>query len=128
MDATKTARPTLFQRLGGAPAVNAAVSRFYVKVLSDPTISGFFAATDMERQAAKQRLFLTVAFGGAPKYSGLSMREAHAALVKNGLDDSHFDAVVGHLAATLRELNVGEADIAEVAAIAESTRKDVLNR
>jgi hemoglobin len=44
------------------------------------------------------------------------------------LDDSHFDAVVENLAATLQELNVPQNLINQVAAIAESTRNDVLDR
>jgi hemoglobin len=49
-------------------------------------------------------------------------------LVTDGLNDSHFDKVAGHLQATLEELQVDEACIAEVMAIAGSTRDDVLNR
>ncbi|MFN3582979.1 hypothetical protein [Phenylobacterium sp.] len=56
------------------------------------------------------------------------MRRGHAHLVARGLDDSHFDAVVENLAATLKELGVGDAEIGEVANIAESVRDDVLGR
>jgi hemoglobin len=56
------------------------------------------------------------------------MRTAHAHLVKMGLNDSHFDAVMEHLGATLTELNVPADLIAEAAAIAESTRKDILGK
>ena len=83
----------------------------------------------MEKQIAKQKSFLTMAFGGPNNYSGRDMREAHAHMVKKlGLDDSHFDAVMEHLGATLQELNVPQDLIAQAAAIAESTRDDVLNR
>jgi len=44
------------------------------------------------------------------------------------VDDSHFDAVAGHLAATLGELNVADELIDEVMAIAGSTRGDVLGK
>ena len=82
----------------------------------------------MDRQAAKQKAFLTFAFGGPNNYTGMDMRKGHAHLVKQGLNDSHFDAVVEDLASTLRQLKVPENLIAEVAAIAESTRNDVLGR
>ena len=52
----------------------------------------------------------------------------HAHLVARGLNDSHVDAVIEDLAATLRELGVGEDRIAQVAVIANSVRDDVLNR
>lgn len=120
---------TLYEQLGGEAAVNAAVDIFYRKVLNDHRINRFFDNTDMDKQAAKQKAFLTMAFGGPNNYSGVDMRRAHAHLVKNlGLDDSHFDAVVENLATTLQELNVPNALIQQVAAIAESTRNDVLDR
>lgn len=118
----------LYERLGGEAAVNAAVDIFYRKVLADARISHFFDTVDMERQAAKQKAFLTLAFGGPSHYSGKDMRQGHAHLVRQGLNDSHFDAVMEHLGATLQELNVPPALIAEAAAIAEGTRNDVLGR
>jgi len=120
--------PSLFEQIGGTAAVEAAVDLFYRRVLSDDRISHFFDDVDMDRQRAKQKAFLTMAFGGPHNYTGKDMRAGHARLVAMGLNDSHFDAVVEQLAATLRELGVGEPQIAEVAVIAESTRNDVLNR
>lgn len=120
---------TLYEQLGGEAAVNAAVDIFYRKVLADHRINRFFDNTDIEKQAAKQKAFLTMAFGGPNNYNGTDMRQAHAHLVKKlGLDDSHFDAVMEHLGATLQELNVPQALISQAAAIAESTRNDVLGR
>lgn len=119
---------SLYEKLGGEAAVNAAVDIFYRKVLSDDRISSFFEDVDMEKQAAKQKAFLTMAFGGPHNYSGLDMRSGHAHLVERGLNDTHVDAVIENLAATLRDLGVQEALINQVAAIAESTRNDVLGR
>jgi len=119
---------SLYDDLGGAPAVEAAVDIFYRKVLSDERISQFFDGVDMERQAAKQKGFLTMVFGGPNNYTGKDMRTGHAHLVTRGLNDSHVDAVIENLAETLRELGVGEDRIAQVAAIANSVRDDVLSR
>ncbi len=123
-----TANKTLFEKLGGAAAVDAAVDLFYRRVLADAYINRFFEGVDMEKQAAKQKAFLTMAFGGPHNYTGKDMREGHKHLVKMGLDDSHFDHILMHLRATLAELGVGDDLIAEVIAIAESTRDDVLDR
>ena len=121
--------PSLYEQLGGEPAVNAAVDIFYRKVLSDHRINRFFDSSDMEKQAAKQKSFLTMAFGGPNNYDGADMRQAHAHLVQKwGLDDTHFDAVMENLTATLVELNVPQNLIDQVAAIAESTREDILGR
>jgi hemoglobin len=119
---------SLYEKLGGAPALDAAVDIFYRKVLADDRISSFFEDVDMDRQAAKQKAFLTMVLGGPVAYSGKDMREGHKHLVARGLNDGHVDAVVEDLGATLRELGVAEADIAEVAALANSVRNDVLNR
>jgi hemoglobin len=119
---------TLFDRLGGAPAMEAAVDIFYRKVLADDRISRFFEDVDMDRQAAKQKAFLTMVTGGPAHYTGQDMRRGHAHLVAQGLNDSHFDAVVELLAGTLTELGANAADIAEVGALANSVRNDVLGR
>jgi hemoglobin len=124
----ETQKNTLYEQLGGEAAVDAAVDAFYRKVLADDRISRFFDGVDMDRQAAKQKAFLTMAFGGPHNYTGADMRRGHAHLVARGLNDSHFDAVVENLGKTLTEMNVAPALIAQVAAIAESTRKDVLGR
>jgi hemoglobin len=118
---------TLFERLGGTEAVNAAVDIFYRKMLSDDRVSSFFDNIDMDKQIAKQKSFLTMAFGGPNKYTGKDMREGHKHLVARGLNGTHVDVVIAHLGDTLRELGAAEEDIAQVAAIAESARKDVLN-
>jgi hemoglobin len=119
---------SLYEQLGGDAAVNAAVDVFYRKVLTDDRVSRFFDGVDMDRQAAKQKAFLTMVFGGPSNYTGQDMRAAHARLVNMGLDDSHFDAIVELLGGTLKELGVPDNLISEVAAIAESTRNDVLGR
>lgn len=119
---------TLYERLGGEAAVDKAVDIFYRKVLTDDSVNGFFDDVDMDRQAAKQKAFLTMVFGGPNDYTGLDMREGHKHLVERGLDDSHVDAIVEHLGSTLKELGAADADIAEVASIANSVRDDVLNR
>ena len=94
----------------------------------DDRISRFFDDVDMDRQIAKQKSFLTMAFGGPVNYAGKDMRTGHARLVAMGLNDSHFDAVVELLGQTLAELNVPADLIQQVAAVAESTRANVLNR
>ena len=119
---------SLFERIGGEASVEAAVDLFYRKVLHDFAVAPFFLHTDMDEQRAKQKAFLTMVFGGPNDYTGKDMRTAHAQLVEEGLTESHFDAVVGHLKSTLEDLGVDSDAIDEVMAIAEGTRDDVLNR
>lgn len=119
---------TLYERLGGADAVNAAVDIFYRKMLADDRVNYFFDNTDMDRQIAKQKSFLTMVFGGPNNYTGKDMREGHKHLIKRGLNDTHVDIVIEHLGSTLKELGVPDEDISEVASIANSVRDDVLDR
>ena len=119
---------SLYERLGGHAAINAAVDLMYQKILADNRISHFFRGVNMDHLRAKQKAFLTMAFGGPNNYTGKDLREGHKYLVVRGLTDKHFDAVAEHIKATLKELGVSEALIAEVLAIAESVRDQVLNK
>jgi hemoglobin len=116
---------SVYEEIGGAGAVDAAVDIFYRKVLMDDRISEFFDTVDMEAQHAKQKAFLTMVFGGPNQYSGLDMREAHKTMK---LTDEHFGAVAEHLVATLVELSVPQNHIDSIVGIALSVKDEVLNK
>ena len=122
MEATTT--QTLFTRIGGMNAVDAAVDLFYSKVMLDDRINHFFFHINMEKQAGKLKAFLAFAFGAPFPYPGLALREAHQHM---RITNEHFDAVAGHLASTLKDLQVSDSLINEVMIIAASTRHDVVN-
>jgi len=121
-----TQEVSLYERLGGSLAIWSVTEAFYRKVLADGLLAPYFDDMDMDRQVAKQASFLTMVLGGPAEYTGRELRAAHAKMTD--LDDKHFDAVLGHLAATLREFGAGHADVSAVAAVAASVRDDVLNR
>lgn len=127
-EAVKPAEPSLYDQLGGEKAVDAAVDLFYKKVLADDRVNGFFKGVDMTRQHAMQKGFLTFAFGGPNNYAGRDLRAAHTHLVQRGLNDSHFDIIIEHLGAALTELGVKPDLIQKAADVANSVRKDVLNK
>jgi hemoglobin len=115
---------TLYDRLGGEPAIVAAVDRFYVRVLADPMLAPFFEKVEMSKLKRHQFAFLSQALGGPQWYSGASMAQAHAHL---RIEQSHFNAVAGHLVETLRELGVKDDLIAEVAAAVGSLSNEIVN-
>lgn len=119
---------SLYERIGGKAALDAAVDLFYSKVLSDSRVSGFFGGVDMAGQRGKQKAFLAMALGAPVKYTGRDLREGHAHLVERGLSDEHFDAVAENLVSTLEELGVPADLIGEVVAVVGPTRDDVLGR
>ena len=119
---------SLYERLGGEPAIDAAVKLFYEKVIGDESLQHFFEGIEMERLMNHQKLFLSFAFGGPYEYTGRAMRGAHQKLVvQHGLNEGHYDSVVDHLAASLKELGVENELIQEVAIIAGAVKVDVLN-
>ncbi|KAF6251006.1 globin-like protein [Scenedesmus sp. NREL 46B-D3] len=117
----------LIDRLGGPDAVKSAVDIFYGKVLDDSRIKHYFAGTDMKKQRAHQAAFMTYAFGGATKYAGKDMAEAHRHLVPH-LTEEHFNAVVENFVATLQELGVAQEDIDDACKVVASTKDAVLAR
>ena len=116
---------SIYHRLGGQAAIDAAVELFYVKVLADESVNHFFDDVNMNKQRAKQKAFLAAAFGGPVPYEGKDLRKAHASL---DLKESDFNAIAGHLQATLKELKIDDKLISEVMAVAASTKDEVLNR
>lgn len=116
----------LFLRLGGPPAVRAAVDLFYDRLLADSKVNYFFEGVNIDNQRLHQYRFMLMAFGGPKHYDGRTLHDAHANLVNfKGLTPDHFDIVAGHLAASLRELAVPQKLIDEVMAIVGSTRQAI---
>jgi len=119
-----TTQSTLFARLGGMEAVNAAVNIFYAKVLQDARVNQFFRHIDMEKQSGKLKAFMAYAFGAPLPYSGKALREAHQHM---HLQESHFNAVAEHLVSTLKDLKIAQGLIDEVVTVVMTTKNDVLN-
>jgi hemoglobin len=104
MSATELVLMTsIFDQVGGSPALSLAVEDFYRRVVADPTLQPYFANIDMSRLKSHQRSFLAAALGGPSTYRGRSMVDAHAGLDITAAD---FDTVVGHLVETLTALSV----------------------
>lgn len=123
MSTSATTTDTLYARLGGAAAIDAAVTEFYQRVLKDGELAPFFLTVNMDIQRRKQREFLTTALGGPNVYKGPSMRQAHAGL---GITDDHFNRVAGHLQATLERLGVAAALVGEVIGAVAPLRAEIV--
>jgi hemoglobin len=115
---------TIYQRIGGEAAVNTAVDRFYERVLADPAVNHFFTGVSMSRLKAHQFAFLSQALGGPKQYSGASMRDAHSKLA---IEQRHFDSVAVHLVETLRELDVPEDIVGQIAAAVTPLSAQIVN-
>lgn len=115
---------SLYERIGGEAAVNAAVDRFYERVLADPELKNFFDGVSMSRLKAHQFAFLSQALGGPKQYSGASMRDAHFRLP---IEQRHFDGVAVHMVETLRELGVPEDIIGTIGAALTPLSEQIVN-
>jgi hemoglobin len=116
---------SLYQKLGGKAAIDAAVEAFYVKVLADDRVKHFFSDVNMTKQRRKQKEFLSAALGGPLPWTGKDMRAAHADLQ---LNETHFNAIAENLVATLKDLKISQELIDQVIAIVATTKDAVLNK
>ncbi len=103
---------SLYQRLGGMPAIQAVVDDFVGRILADGRVNRYFAhaASDPENaRAYKAKLadFICQGTGGPCQYTGADMFSAHKG---RGVTEDAFNAVVSDLVATLDKLQVPEKE------------------
>jgi hemoglobin len=94
---------SLYQRLGGQPAITAVVDDFVANVAADNRINGFFARTDiphLKRELVDQ---ICQATGGPCTYTGKPMRVVHAGM---HITDADFNALVQDLVKSLNKFKV----------------------
>lgn len=96
---------TLYEKLGGQPAISSVVDKFYVYMLADPITAPFFANTDMEKQKARQKQFITLVTGGPNVYEGVDMRAAHKGM---NIGMKEFDETWANLLKSLNDHSVPE--------------------
>lgn len=112
---------TLFEKLGGAPAIAAVVDGMYQRIFNDPDLKDFFAKTDKPHQKEMQRQFLTYATGGSPVWHGKTMPKAHHG---RGIMEVHFIKTAEHVVATMKDLRVPGELIQQVAALLMTLKED----
>ncbi len=101
---------SLFDRLGGAESIAGAVERFCEKVLADPLLDRFFLGVDIEHHRQAMTDVMVHAFGGPNAEGVAEMPTEH-----RGVDVKrvHTEAMLRHLADTLREDGAAEDLVAE---------------
>src|SRR5438552_16394296 len=98
---------SLYARLGGIDWSTAVVEEFRDRVAGDDRINQKFARTDLGRLTKMLIDQVCEAAGGPCKYSGRSMKEAHAGM---GVTSGEFDALDEDLAATLNQFKLGKTE------------------
>ncbi len=99
---------SLYNRLGGATGISDLVVEFYERVLDDATLSPMFENTSMEHLRTMQHEYFTIASGGPPSASAMSLKAAHAG---RGITEAHYQRFFHHLLATLESAGIDRDDI-----------------
>ncbi len=124
------AEQSLYERLGGQPAVEAVTSGLVDSILTDGRINKWFAhaaSSPANTAAYKAKLYEFVCqnTGGPCHYTGPDMVTVHKG---RGVTSEAFDAVVQDLIAVLDKLGVPEKEKGELLAILGPLKSSIVQK
>ncbi|QOD93838.1 group 1 truncated hemoglobin [Chryseoglobus sp. 28M-23] len=114
---------TLYERLGGAAAVEQLVDELSRRLLDDPRLGPAFAELNLDILQQHRAAYLTVILDGPEEYEGRSMREAHQPL---GLTADDMDAFLVVLRGVLEDAAVDGSDASAVVRAIERLRPAIV--
>lgn len=117
------AKRSLYDRLGGKPAITAVIDEFVANVAKDKRINERFATTDIPRLKKNLVDQVCLASGGPCTYTGRDMKRTHAGMRITAAD---FNALVDDLVASLNTFKVPEAEKQELLGILGPMKKDIV--
>ncbi|HJR75820.1 MAG TPA: group 1 truncated hemoglobin [Nitrospiraceae bacterium] len=123
--AVQSQETSLYDRLGGKPAITAVVDDFVGRVAADNRINAKFANANIPRLKMMLVDQICQASGGPCTYTGRDMKSAHAGM---GVSGAEFDALVGDLVATLSKFKVGEREKNELLGALGPMKKDIVEK
>ncbi len=115
--------PTLYDRLGGKPAIAKVVDDFIANVAKDKVINRRFKGTDIPALKANLVDQLCEATGGPCKYAGKDMRKAHTGMA---ISDREFNAMGRDMLRALQKNKVPERETGEVMQALGGMKKDIV--
>jgi hemoglobin len=118
-------KKTLYERLGGLPAITAVVDDFVGNVARDRRINRFFAKTNVPRLKFLLVQQICQASGGPCIYTGRDMKSAHRGM---GISGPHFNALVQDLGKSLNKFKVPAREQKELVAALAPLQKDIVER
>jgi hemoglobin len=125
--AAEPAKPggSLYDRLGGKPAIQIVVDDFVANIAQDDAIKNRFTNTDVP--AFKQKLVdqICQAAGGPCTYTGKSMKDAHAGMK---ISDAEFGALVADLKKALDKNHVAADAENQLLGALGGMHDDIVNR
>jgi hemoglobin len=114
---------TLYERLGGTPAIEAVVDGFIAAIGADKRINHFFAKADPKRVKDKLVEQICAATGGPCTYTGRDMKSVHKGM---GIGDKDWDATVQDLVKSLNKLKVPKKEQKELLALLGPMKADIV--
>jgi hemoglobin len=120
-----TAQKSLYDRLGGEPAITAVVENLVGRCLKDQRISARFANTDVPHLKKMLVEQICQAAGGPGKYTGKDMKTAHKGA---NLGDDEFDAMMADLKGTLDELKVAAPEQNDLLGALTPVKSDIVHQ
>jgi hemoglobin len=126
MESGRTMAPSsLYERLGGTPAITAVVDDFVGNVAADNRINQRFANTDVPRLKTMLVNQICEASGGPCKYTGRTMRDAHAGM---NVTDAEFGALVEDLVKSLDKFKVPAREKNELLGALGGMKPDIVGK
>lgn len=119
------AEKSLYDRLGGKPALQAVVGELWNNVAADKRINGRFAKTKPDVFGAQLVDFLCQASGGPCKYTGKDMTAAHKGM---NLSEAEFNALAEDTVKALDKFKVPAKEKGEVMDLLSSLKGAVINK
>src|SRR6266513_1608882 len=116
---------SLYDRLGGQPAITAVVDDFVGNVAADNRINGFFARTDITRLKKNLVDQICQGTGGPCTYTGRDMRTAHKGM---NITDAQFNALVDDLKKSLDKSKVPENEQGDLLGILGPMRSQIVGQ
>ena len=124
---TMASAPTasLYERLGGKPAIVAVVDDFVGNVAKDARINGYFAHANIPHLKAALVDQICEASGGPCKYTGATMKVAHRGM---GVTTAAFNALVEDLVTTLNKFKVPEREQGQLLGVLGPMKGDIVEK
>ena len=120
-----TAQKSLYDRLGGKPAIQAVVDDFIANVAADSRINQRFARANIPRLKTMLVDQVCEASGGPCQYAGQSMRVTHAGMQ---ISDAEFNALVEDLVKSLDKFKVGGQEKKDLLAALGGMKAEIVNQ
>ena len=120
---TPAVKKALFERLGGKGAIEAVIDDFLGRVAGDESINSGFAVGHVPRLRQHLVELVCAASGGPCTYSGRDMGTVHAGMK---ITNAQFDALVGHLVATLDKFKVPAGEKGELLSLLGPMRSSIV--